>query len=248
VPGRTRHPLAVEALGRFRVLVDDEPLPLAAWQSRKARDLLKILVARRGRPVPRDELMEILWPKQGSEKLGNRLSVALSTLRAILDPGKRFGATHFVFADRDAVRLEIGQLDIDVESFLQDAAEGIARRRRGDPAGVTVLERAESAYVGDLFEENAYDDWAVGPREAALATYLEVARTLAEDAVRRGETDAASRYLRRVLERDAYDEPTHLALVRVLVASGRHGEARRCFGTYSARMREIGVEAVPFPE
>ena len=39
--GRTRCPLAVEALGRFRVLVDDEPVPLAAWQSRKARDLLE---------------------------------------------------------------------------------------------------------------------------------------------------------------------------------------------------------------
>ena len=83
--------------------------------------------------MPRDELMDILWPKQGSEKLGNRLSVALSTLHAILDPGKRFGASRFVFADRDAVRLEIGRLDIDVERFLQDAAEGIARRRGATP-------------------------------------------------------------------------------------------------------------------
>jgi hypothetical protein len=37
-------------------------------------------------------------------------------------------------------------------------------------------------------------------------------------------------------------------LVRVLVTGGRHGEARRCFGAYSARMREIGIEAAPFPE
>jgi ATP/maltotriose-dependent transcriptional regulator MalT/DNA-binding SARP family transcriptional activator len=245
---RSQPSVAVQVLGHFSVLINGEPLPLAAWQSRKARDLLKILVSRHGRPVPRDELMELLWPEQDPEKLGNRLSVALSTLRAALDPGKCFGAAHFVAADRDAIRLEVGRLSVDVESFLRDAAQGMSRRRTGDPTSTVVLERAESAYVGDMLEENAYDDWAAAAREAARARYLEVARTLAEDAIDRGDGEVAARYLRRVLERDPYDEPTHLALVRVLVTGGRHGEARRCFGAYSARMREIGIEAAPFPE
>ena len=44
----------------------------------------KVLVARRGRPVPRTVLMEALWPDEDEERLSNRLSVALTTVRSIL--------------------------------------------------------------------------------------------------------------------------------------------------------------------
>jgi DNA-binding SARP family transcriptional activator len=57
---------------------------------------------------------------------------------------------------------------------------------------------------------------------------------------------AARRYL-RILERDPYNEPAHLALVRAMVRSGRHGEARRLYGTYVSCMGEIDVEPGAFP-
>ena len=50
------------ALGRFAVLRAGEPVPLTDWQSRKARDLLKVLVARKGLPVSREAAAEALWP------------------------------------------------------------------------------------------------------------------------------------------------------------------------------------------
>jgi DNA-binding SARP family transcriptional activator len=59
--------------------------------------------------------------------------------------------------------------------------------------------------------------------------------------------DATTRYSLRVLERDPYDEPAHLGLVAALDGAGRHGEARRRFRAYCARMDEIGVESAPFP-
>ena len=74
-----------------------------------------------------------------------------------------------------------------------------------------------------------------------------MARALAEDAAARGDTDAATRFYLRLLERDPYDEPAHLGLVGALEAAGRHGEARRCFRAYCARMDAIGVESAPFP-
>ncbi|GAB3837320.1 hypothetical protein GCM10029963_02170 [Micromonospora andamanensis] len=42
----------VRTLGRFEVRVAGAAVPPSAWQSRRARDLLRILVVRRGRPVP----------------------------------------------------------------------------------------------------------------------------------------------------------------------------------------------------
>jgi DNA-binding SARP family transcriptional activator len=174
--------------------------------------------------------------------------VALSTIRSVLDPEKRFGPEHFVSADRSAIRLDLANVSVDVEMFLAQAAEGLALRRDGRAAEAAgPLAAAEAAYAGDFLEEDADESWAVGLREEARATYLAVARVLAEDAAASGDQDGAARYLLRILERDLYDEQAHLGLVSSLVAAGRHGEARRRFRAYCSRMDEIGVESTPFP-
>ena len=239
--------VCVQALGRFRVLVGGSALPASAWQSRKARELLKVLAARRGRPVPREELMDLLWPGEAVERLANRLSVALSTVRGVLSQGRALPAGYFVVSNRDSCRLDLDHVEVDIERFLADAAAGLEKAKRGDPEAPTLLARAESAYTGDFLEENAYDDWAVAVREEARAAYIATCRQLAEAATDGGEPVAAGRYLRRLLERDPYDERAYLTLLRVLVSGGQHGEAHRSYGAYSSRMREIGVEPAPFP-
>jgi DNA-binding SARP family transcriptional activator len=164
----------------------------------------------------------------------------------VLDPEKRFAQEHFVAADAGAVWLQAENVPVDLERFLALAEEGLALVRAEVADAWQRLAEAEAAYTGDFLEEDAYEDWAIALREEVRATYVEVARALAERASERGDADAAARFYRRVLERDRYDEPAHLALVGVLTSAGRHGEARRCFRTYCARMDEIGVESVPF--
>lgn len=247
IPLDAQDAVVVQSLGRFRVLRQGSPVPLAAWHSRKARDLFKILVARRGRPVARDVLMEWLWPGQDAAPLGNRLSVLLSTVRGVLDPEKRHDPDRFVAADRGAVWLEPEHVSVDVEEFLAAAETALAARRSGSPEASELLARAEATYSGDFLEEDAYEEWAIAIREECRAVYTEVVRALAQEAQARGDTDAATRYHLRILERDPYDEPAHLGLVTTLEAAGRHGEARRRFRAYCARMDEIGVESAPFP-
>jgi DNA-binding SARP family transcriptional activator len=210
--------------------------------------VLKILVARRGRPVTRDYLMETLWPGEDAEPLPNRLHVALSTLRSVLDPDRRFDGDAFVATEGDAVRVRLEQVSVDVEEFLADAEAGLGSLRAGATAeAVPRLVRAESRYGGDFLEEDLYGDWSAPLREQARATYVEVAAALADHASETGDTDAATRYLLRMLEHDPYDERAHLRLVSTFVASGRHGDARRHYRHYCARMDELDIEAAPFP-
>jgi DNA-binding SARP family transcriptional activator/tetratricopeptide (TPR) repeat protein len=239
--------IAIESLGGFRLLRDGMPVPRSEWRSRKARDLLKILVARHGRPVQRDALIEALWPGEDPLRCANRLSVALSTLRGVLDPGRRFGADRFVASSGGAVALDLEHVAVDLEAFLREAVEGLALREAGDARAHELLLAAEGAYAGDLLEEDLYEDWAVGAREDARDVYVRVARCLAADAREAGDHDGAVRFLLRVLERDAYDEDAHLALATAYSEAGRHGEARRAFRAYRVRMDEIGVEPASFP-
>lgn len=238
----------VECLGGFRVLRDGRAVALSEWPSRKARDLLKILVARRSHPVPRSQLLDLLWPGEDEGTVSPRLSVALSTVRSVLDPDKRYPADRFVGGDRSTVWLDDSVLAVDVEAFLRDAQAGLEALAAGRVAqSVLLLRAAEAAYAGDFLEEDVYQDWAMGLRDEARALYIRVARALADRSANVGEHDAAAGYLLRILQRDAYDERAHLALVSSYVASGAHGEARRAYRTYASRLGELGVEPAPFP-
>ncbi len=241
-------PLEIRSLGGFLVLRDGSPVPTSEWKSKKAKDLLKVLVARRGRPGPRDLFMETLWPEEPPEKLANRLSVALSTVRAILDPEHRFEAEHYIVADRSTIGLSAASVTVDVERFLADGHTGLAVLRDGrDEEGLEILRSAESAYTGDFLEEDVYEDWAVPLREEARAVFASVAGALAQAALDSSDHDSAVRYYLRLLERDPFDEGAHLGVITALERGGRHGEARRWYRTYVTRMEELGVESTPFP-
>lgn len=238
----------VRTLGGFRVLRDGQLLSTSAWQSRKARTLLKILIARRGRPVPREQLMELLWPDEDPAPLGNRLSVALATLRSVLDPGKRAPGDHFVRGQKDAVALDLTHVEVDVEAFLADVEAGLAAERQGEDAeSERELERAEHRYAGDFLEEDVYEDWSIALRDEAATAYAATLRARARGASRRGDTDSAARAHLRLLDRDRWDGSAHLDLVALLHAAGRHGEARRRYRTYASAMAEIDVRPDEFP-
>jgi DNA-binding SARP family transcriptional activator len=240
--------LAIRSLGAFRFFRDGVPVPATAWQSKKARTLLKILVARRGRSTPRDLLMEELWPEEDPAKLANRLSVALATARAVLDPNKRHSAEYFIAADKDSMRLDLEHVAIDVEDFLRRAHEGFALDREGrTDEPMAALAEAEALYAGEFLEEDLYEDWAADLREEARASYIAVARRLAECSLETGDHDAAVRYYLRILDKDVWDEGAHLKLVTALEQAGRHGEARRRYLVYASRMGELDLPVSPFP-
>jgi len=237
-------PLAIRTLGGFQVLRHGKPVALAEWQSRKAREALKLLIARRGRPTPRDVLLEALWPEESPSKSGPRLSVALSTIRSVLDPARAFATDRFLVSDADAVGLDLSHVEVDIERFLDCVEEAL---RAEGPESLELLEAAESAYGGEFLEEDAYEEWASPLREEARAAYVAAAGRLAGESAAGGDHAAAVRYRLRILERDPFDEEAHLGLVTALSGARAHGEARRAYRRYVARMEEIDVEPAPFP-
>ena len=238
--------IEIQALGGFAVRRDGIAVPHSAWQSRKARELLKMLIARRGRPAAREQLIALLWPDEEPDRAASRLSGVLSVARAVFDPDKTHPADTFIVADRDTVGLDLQRVVIDVENFLTTATHGLALREREPERARVLLEDAEASYTGDVLEEDLYEDWAVPLREEARATYIAVTRAVADDAAQRGDTDRTVRCLLRILERDAFDERAHHDLIRALTTDGRHGEARRRYRAYEARMSELGVSSEPF--
>lgn len=238
-PHADRMTARVEVLGTFDVTATDGSTP--RWTSRKARELLKVLVARRGSPVPREVLMDVLWPGEEPSVLANRLSVALSTVRRSLDPGRRHPTDTFVAAQSGSLRLVLSRVEVDAEQLLAAADAALAAARRGDPDAPARLRAAWALHGGPALADEPYAPWAEGLRSEVDAAVAAVLRASTELADARGDHLAASEAYRGLIELDAYDEGAHRGLVRALRALGAHGQADAAAGRYRRAMSEIGV-------
>lgn len=245
--GRTAPEVAIFTLGGFRVVRRGVPVDVGEWGSRKARDLVKLLIARRGAPVVRDEALDVLWPDAG-ERSGRRLSVLLSTVRNVFDPGKAHEPEYFVNADHDTMWLVRDHVDLDIESFIAEAADGRRLLAAGDRQKARdVLSDAAARYVGDFCADDPYADWLAGIRDLAKHTFVDTSFELAGLADAAGEHSEAIRHWLRILDVDPYDEDAYLGLIASLLAQRRHGEARRAYRKYCARLAELDIEPAPFP-
>ncbi len=242
-PRQVENAVLIKAFGRFEVCLHGQVVPAAQWQSRKARDLLRILVARRGRPVPRGELCEMLWPDDDPAKTGHRLSVLLSIVKGVLDPDRTLPADHYLVSDQASIGLDATRLRIDVEDFLTDVGHGRRLRERGATAEVyRLLSVTVQAYRADVFEDEPYSEWSTALREEARAAHVSALRMLAQAARKLGRVGAAISHLMRLLSIDPYDEAGHRALIDTLVTGGQHGEAMRAKARYRDAMNAIGVK------
>ena len=208
-------PIAIATLGGFRVSRDGEPIDVGEWGSRKARDLVKLLVARRGAPVVRDEVTELLWPDE-ADRSARRLSVLLSTVRTVFDPTKSQSPDHFVAADHDTVWLVRDHVDIDVEQFLAEAADGRRLLAEGDrrrPARCSPRRGALPRRVLRRRPVRRLGGRAARPRQAHVRRHLLRARPLRrrEPGVQRGDPLLAAHPRRRPLRRGRPPRPHQVA-------------------------------------
>ena len=216
-----RPTVRINSLGRFAVLVDGTEVPTSAWGSRHARQLCKRLVVARGWPVPREQLIDMLWPDETDmRRLGARLSVVLSSVRRVLRGG--------VIADRQSVRLDLDEVSTDLEDFYQ-----------GDEVHSLAM------YHGELFPDDPYEDWAMQPRIEARSRFVTAARS----ELMRLEADDAwadvARLASQLVAVDGLDLDAWAAWVRSTQHMGETREAMRLHDGYLEAATELGVEPKP---
>lgn len=203
----------IRVLGRFEVVSDQGTV---RWTSKRARTLLKILVAYRGTPVSRARLLDILWPSVSHDFLANRFAVALTTVRRALDPTKALDLQHFVTFDGEYVSLNHTLLEIDVEKFLDLAHRGLSQNTHDELAAAIKL------FAGEAFSDEFAAIWAEPLREEAQTVYLDAAHVLA----RMSEPARACDLYRSILALDEFDLAAHDGLTDALYALGAPRQAK----------------------
>lgn len=241
-------PLEIRCLGPFELHCRGSLVPPDRVTRRKALTLLKFLLTCDGRPVPKDTLMELLWPEVEPEAGANRLRVVIHALRQLVEPPCLGGKWVFIQNEGDRYHFNTGApCRIDAKEFkmLVDLSRQ-AEAKGNAEAAARAYEEAVLLYRGDFLEDEPFAEWCWPERERLRETCLEALNRLAALCAKAGQWEQSLKHLRHALRINPHREELHRELMRCLWAAGRRDEALRQYEVCRELLkRELDVAPLP---
>lgn len=222
--------LRVYCLGNFRVFRGDEEIPAERWKSKKAKMLFKYLVHVRSRGyLPKEVLMELLWPEEAPGKTVYRLHAVLPSLRKTLETEISRGIlSSYLLREGDSYTLYLGDGGwVDVDEFRKELK--LAREEKNPEKSILYYLNAEAIYSGDFLEEDVYVDWCIEEREKLREEYLDLLAKIMEHFQRKSDYQRCIEYSRKYLKVDKYAENIYQQLMKYYSLVGNNAMLVKTF-------------------
>jgi predicted ATPase/DNA-binding SARP family transcriptional activator len=230
-------PIRAHLLGQVRISVGQRTIAEDTWTLRSARSLFLVLLITRGHALPRDRVLDILWPEASPELARNTLYKALHALRRVLEPALSKGRASSYIESRGGTVGILPSVDVwvDADAFETALTEPTERRNQ--------LRNAVALYGGELLLTDLYEDWPVARREAVRRAREGAVLELAAADLAAGEPQATVAPLELLLAADPTFEAAHRALMRAYAGTGQRDRALRQYTRCrSALQEELGSE------
>ena len=229
--------MEIEVLGDLRATRDGRPVAIS--NARKPRIVLACLLAREGRPVPIDSLVEAVWRDRAPVSARRNVQFYAHQLRRVL------GADRILTRGGGYV-VVVGE-GLDAVRFQRLAEAGGVALDDGDAeAAGPILRAALDLWHGPAFAE--FGDCELIVEEARRLDELRLAtyERWADAQLRLGSTAQLVAELTEVNHLHPYRESLCAALMRALYQMGRQAEALAEFQRTRALLAEqLGVEPGP---
>lgn len=235
----------VRLFGGFEVHTERGPLRDRDWAKRKARLLFAMLVSRLGKDVPREQLVEYLWPEMSEQQALNNFYVVWSAMKRALSPGSsREDGCPYVEHVRGVCRVRPGRVDSDLEAFERNLVVARKARTAGDPdSELAALTEVAEIYRGELLPGDLYDDWFSGLRERCRHDFEDAMLRAAEITHAKGSAQDALSLLRRAMQHDPWREDLYQAALRMQIDAGQRSAAIETYMLCRQRLVEdLGID------
>ena len=224
-------PVKIYSLGRFAILINNQPVRSGRKAQHKPLELLKALVALGGRDVSEDLLTSTLWPEAEGDTARQAFDTTLHRLRKLL-------------GHEQALPLRDRKLSLDsrfcwVDSWaferLLSEGETILASPALDPQGEALAHlvgRVNALYHGPFLGKEFGAAWSVSLRERLRSRYLRHIVSAGARWQQLGCWDRAIECYRKGLEVDDLAEQLYQSLMLCHDQLGQYSEAlavyRRC--------------------
>jgi DNA-binding SARP family transcriptional activator len=201
----------------------------------KTETFLARLALHPGRLVPRDVLLDMLWPDADAAAAGQSLNTLVYSLHKLL--GDALGGATPVLHAEGAYRLNLeAGVSVDVWYLERLGEAGDTCARAGDREGcIALYERGIQLYRGDLCISQ--DLQAIVERERLRNLYLSMLARLADYAFEDHEYSRSLGHALRLLSCEPIREDAHRLAMRCYVRRGERAQAMRQFRLCSEMLR-----------
>jgi DNA-binding SARP family transcriptional activator/energy-coupling factor transporter ATP-binding protein EcfA2 len=233
-----RSRVAIRLVGSFEVDCDGVPRRAGAVGG-KARTLLKLLAVSRGRTVPIDQIVQVLWQGNPPKRPPENVATLVSRLRRVLGAGAVTGG-------RAGYRLgEPPAVGVDIDAASALVAEAERRLTAGEPDAARVAAEAALEILGSglALEEEPYAEWAEPARSDAAWLLRRTRHAAATAALRTADPAAARLITQQAVAADPLNEAAHRLLMRAEAATGEPARALMAYERLRAALAaELGTD------
>lgn len=237
--------IRVQTLNGFRVYSDDHRMKNEEWGGSLPQSLLKAIIIRGGRQVPKERIMEDLWPGAPQSASETNFKVNLHRLRKRLEPSmlKELGSS-YIQLKGNLVSLDEELFEIDVDNFTELIRKANTARSEGDPKyAIRCLSEAIKIYQSDFLEEDLYNEAIRREREKLRQQYAEAMFQLASLYEIKGTLKKAEDLYKKIIAFDPLSEPAHQKLIMNYANRGKTSEAIQTYLKYKNALRaELDTE------
>ncbi|HEY2201482.1 MAG TPA: BTAD domain-containing putative transcriptional regulator, partial [Solirubrobacteraceae bacterium] len=236
---RSVAPVTIRLFGSIAVERADRTLGPRDFGGRRPKQVLEILLATRGRPVPVDRLAELLWGERLPDNFAASIQTFISTLRRHLCADQTC-ARELVVTERGAYRFEVERAMIDIDRFddlLARAGRAATDAARQSLTDALALARAE------VLEDEPYADWAQELRGTYRGRVIGANLEAADAALIARDFRAGLSHAQAATRMDRLSERAHRTEMLALYAMGRGHEALEVYRRLrSLLVGELGLE------
>ena len=208
----------------------------------RPKQVLEILLAARGQPVPTDRLADLLWGHELPVNAPNALQTFVSVLRRRLSSDPEW-ARALVVTDAQAYRFDTDLVSLDLDRF-----DALLERPVQEPSRVVRrrLEHALALVRGEVLDDEPYAEWALELRRVYQSRVLEARVDAAQMALAECDYSAGLRHAEMAIGMDRFSEPAHRLAMLALYALGRQHEALHTFTQLRTILdHDLGLEPMP---
>ena len=210
---------------------------------RRSKTLLAVLALRCGREIPRQELLDILWPMSDRGRAVNNYYSLWSSLRRALSDGR--GECPYLVRRRESCMLDARYVTTDVMEF-EALCRTLLTGRPDLDAAVAAFERLQEGFSVDLLPAEGDSAYVSAARERfrrhASDAYAAAGRRFVDG----GEPQVALWFARAALEACPGREDASYSLMRAQMAMGQRAQAIDTFFECRAYLAsELGIDPSP---
>ncbi|MCG8686673.1 MAG: protein MalT [Desulfobacterales bacterium] len=177
----SRPTLFIQTFGAFRVKINGRSLDPSVFGGGKPVLLLKAIVLKGGKDIPKEVLIDTLWPDASVAAGEKNFKINLHRLRKALEPNyiKSFGYL-FISQKSGRVSLDSDLVSLDTQLFEDLAGQGVRYMESGQfEQSLLCFSKAIEFYHGDYFGDDPYLEWGRSHRDYYRQKCIEVLEKIA---------------------------------------------------------------------